>query len=274
MSSINLSDEGLDAAIEVTAQNEFGETIPCYVATERALTIHLDKREVVTVMTLGTQPELLTLGWLLNQRLVQSVNDVESIKVNWETESVEVITHRQAAGIEQKLKTKTVTTGCGQGAMYGDLLADLRKIKLPKVDIKQSLIYELLKTLNTHNEIYKQAGAVHGCALCQGTQILRFVEDVGRHNAVDAIAGYMAIKSISGADKVFYTTGRLTSEMVIKVAQMRIPILLSRSGTTHMALLLARKVGVTLLSRAKGRHFLIYTGADNVELDAIPNRSN
>lgn len=273
MNKIELSDEGLDATIEVTACNEFGEVIPCHVATERALTIHLDKREIVTVMTLGTQPERLTLGWLLNQRLVRSVKDVKSIEVNWETDSVSVITYRQEEGIEEKLKSKTVTTGCGQGAMYGDLMANLRKIKLSATKIKQSLIYDLLKILNTHNEIYKQAGAVHGCALCYGTEILRFVEDVGRHNAVDAIAGYMAIEEIQGADKIFYTTGRLTSEMVIKVAQMGIPILLSRSGTTHMALLLARKVGVTLLSRAKGRHFLAYTGADNIELDSIPNKA-
>ncbi|MFT5260953.1 MAG: FdhD protein [Saprospiraceae bacterium] len=274
MKTIELSDEGLDATIEVTAHNEYGEIIPCHVATERALTIHLDKREIVTVMTLGTQPELLTLGWLLNQRLVKSVKDVKSINVTWETDSVSVVTYRQAEGIEEKLKTKTVTTGCGQGAMYGDLMADMRKIKLPAVEIKQSLIYDLLKSLSTHNEIYKQAGAVHGCALCQGTKIMRFVEDVGRHNAVDAIAGYMAIKEIQGADKIFYTTGRLTSEMVIKVAQMGIPILLSRSGTTHMALILARKVGVTLLSRAKGRHFLAYTGAENIELDAIPSKAH
>lgn len=266
--SIELSDEGLDATIAVMAIDERGEQRQGHVAAERALTIYLDKREIVTVMTLGTRPELLTLGWLRNQRLVENLDDIASIIVNWETDSVAVTTFKEIDGLEQKLGRKTVTTGCGQGAMYGDMMAGLRKINLHAPKLKQSHIYDVLTALNAHNEIYRQAGAVHGCALCDGTEILSFVEDVGRHNAVDAIAGQMWISGINGDGKIFYTTGRLTSEMVIKVAQMGVPTLLSRSGTTHMGLQLARKVGVTLLSRAKGRHFLVYNGADNIIFDA------
>ena len=272
--TLELSDEGLDAAIKTVATNEFGEEIPCHVAAERALTIYLDRREIVTVMTLGTQPELLTLGWLLNQRLIPDIDAVESILVNWETDSVAVTSRRGIDDLDTKLDRKTVTTGCGQGAMYGDMMAGIHKTHLQAPQMDQSLIYALLKSLNQHNEIYKQAGAVHGCALCkstqQGTEILRFVEDVGRHNAVDAIAGYMALQEIQGADKIFYTTGRLTSEMVIKVTQMGVPVLLSRSGTTHMGLILARRVGLTLISPAKGRHFLIYNGKDKIHFDAKP----
>ena len=266
---IELSDAGLGATISVSAIDEHGEQRDGHVAAERALTIYLDKREIVTVMTLGTQPELLTLGWLRNQRLVESIEDIESIKVNWETDSVAVTTRKSIDGLDEKLSRKTVTTGCGQGAMYGDMMAGIHKTTLQAPILKQSHLYEVLAALNAHNEIYRQAGAVHGCALCDGTNILSFVEDVGRHNAVDTIAGHMWLNNISGAGKIFYTTGRLTSEMVIKVTQMRVPILLSRSGSTHMGLRLARQVGVTLISRAKGRHFLVYNGADKIKFDAM-----
>ena len=272
--SIELSNAGLGATIAVTAIDECGEQKPGHVAAERALTIYLDRREIVTVMTLGTQPELLTLGWLRNQRLVESLQDVKSILVNWETDSVNVTTHRAIDGLDEKLSRKTVTTGCGQGAMYGDMMAGLHRTNLQAPILKQSHVYEVLAALNAHNEIYRQAGAVHGCALCDGTEILSFVEDVGRHNAVDTIAGYMWLNDIQGEDKIFYTTGRLTSEMVIKVAQMRVPTLLSRSGTTHMGLRLARKVGVTLLSRARGRHFLIYNVSDKLIFDAKPKSAH
>lgn len=266
---IELSDAGLGATISVSAIDEHGEQRDGHVAAERALTIYLDKREIVTVMTLGTQPELLTLGWLRNQRLVESIEDIESIKVNWETDSVAVTTRKSIDGLDEKLSRKTVTTGCGQGAMYGDMMAGIHKTTLQAPILKQSHLYEVLAALNAHNEIYRQAGAVHGCALCDGTNILSFVEDVGRHNAVDTIAGHMWLNNISGEGKIFYTTGRLTSEMVIKVTQMRVPILLSRSGSTHMGLRLARQVGVTLISRAKGRHFLVYNGADKIKFDAM-----
>ncbi len=270
--NLELTDAGLGASFAVNGINEFGETIDGHIAAERALTIYLNKREIVTLMTLGTQPELLVLGWLRNQRLVKSIVEIRAIQVDWETESVAVTTHQSLDGIDEKLSKKTVTTGCGQGTVYGDMMDGLSQIKLPKVSLRQSRIYELLATLNKHNEIYKKAGAVHGCALCRDTENQRFVEDVGRHNAVDAIAGYMWLHDITGDDKIFYTTGRLTSEMVIKVAQMGIPVLLSRSGATQMGYEIAKQLGVVLISRAKGKHFLVYNGAENIEFDAIPNK--
>jgi FdhD protein len=267
-----MTQSGLDAACPVIAIDEYGEPRHGHIASERALTVYLDKREVLTLMTLGTQPELLVLGWLRNQRLVPSIGHIAAIQVDWATESAAVTTRGGIKELDDKLSRKTVTTGCGQGTVFGSLMDDLDKIHLTQRPLSQALIYGLLKNLNDYNEIYRTAGAVHGCALCQGTEVLRFVEDVGRHNAVDAIAGYMWLHDIPGTDKIFYTTGRLTSEMVIKVAQMGIPILLSRSGVTQMGLELARKVGVTLIARAKGNHFLVYNGADLIEYDAMPSR--
>ncbi len=264
-----MTDAGLDASAAVSAVDEFCKIRTSYIAAERPLTIYLDKREIVTVMTLGTQPELLILGWLRNQNMVADIEDIKSIQVDWETDSVAVTTHRTVDDIEEKLNKRTITTGCGQGTVFGALMDNIEKISLPETTIKQSTIYSLLKNLNDYNEVYKRAGAVHGCALCQQSDILRFVEDVGRHNAVDAIAGHMWLNQTGGNDKIFYTTGRLTSEMVIKVAQMGIPVLLSRSGVTQMGRELARKVGVTLVARAKGRHFLIYNGTEFVEFDAM-----
>ena len=261
---------GLTAAEPVTAVDEFGQPREGHIASEHALTLYLDKREILTLMTLGTHPELLVLGWLRNQRLVKNIEQIKAIQVDWETESAVVTTYAGIDGLGEKLNKKTVTSGCGQGTVFGNLMDELDKIKLPDIKLRQSMIYELLHTLQDYNEVYKRAGAVHGCALCQGPDILCFVEDVGRHNAVDAIAGHMWLENTSGDDKIFYTTGRLTSEMVIKVALMGIPILLSRSGVTQMGLDLARKMGVTLIARAKGNHFLVYHGSDLIEFDAIP----
>ncbi|MCU7918592.1 MAG: formate dehydrogenase accessory sulfurtransferase FdhD [Candidatus Thiodiazotropha sp. (ex Dulcina madagascariensis)] len=265
-----LTDAGLDAAEPATAIDEFGEIRAGHVAAERALTLYLDKREIVTLMTLGTRPEMLVLGWLRNQRLLQSIDQIKAVQVDWETESVAVATYHGVEGLDAKMARKTVTTGCGQGTVFGDLMDDLARISLPRGIIRQSEIYDLLKTLNAHNQVYQRAGAVHGCALCRDGDIQLFIEDVGRHNAVDAIAGQMWLEGTAGNDKLFYTTGRLTSEMVIKVAQMGIPILLSRSGVTQMGLALARQVGVTLIARAKGKHFLVYNGAENLTFDAVP----
>jgi FdhD protein len=268
-----LSNAGLQAAEAVTAIDESGQLRKGYIAAERALTIYLNKREIVTLMTLGTNPEQLVLGWLKNQRLVQDINEIQSLQVDWDTDAAAITTFNQVADLDKKLGRKTVTTGCGQGTVFGGLMDDLDKISLPRVQIKQSEIYDLLYTLNHHNEVYRRAGAVHGCALCENTQLELFVEDVGRHNAVDAIAGHMWLHNTPGHNKLFYTTGRLTSEMVIKIAQMGIPVLLSRSGVTQMALELAQKVGVTLIARARGRHFLVYNGAEYIEFDAIPEPS-
>jgi len=271
---IIMTDAGLDAATEVTAIDEYGNARAGHIAAERALTLFIDKREVVTLMTMGTQPELLVLGWLRNQRIVPGKDSIKAIQVDWETDSVAVTTFEGIDQLDTKLSKKTVTTGCGQGTVFGDLMEDLDTIQLPEITYSQSGIYALLQALSHHNEIYRRAGAVHGCALCRDTEILCFVEDVGRHNAVDAIAGHMWLHDTTGHDKVFYTTGRLTSEMVIKVAQMGIPLLLSRSGVTQMGLELARKVGVTLIARAKGKHFLIYNGVDQVLFDAIPKQKS
>ena len=264
-----MTDAGLDASSPVSAVDELCKIRTSYIAAERPLTIYLDKREIVTVMTLGTQPELLILGWLRNQNIVADIKNIKSIQVDWETDSVAVTTHQPIKYIDEKLNKRTITTGCGQGTVFGALMDNIEKIRLPEIYIKQSTIYDLLSNMNDYNEIYKRAGAVHGCALCQQSNILRFVEDVGRHNAVDAIAGYMWLNRVNGNDKIFYTTGRLTSEMVIKVAQMGIPVLLSRSGVTQMGRELARKLGVTLIARAKGRHFLIYNGTEFIQFDAM-----
>ncbi len=235
-----LTNAGLKATASVVAQNEYNQPVDGSIAIERALTIYLDKREIVTLMTLGNHPELLILGWLRNQRMVDNIEDIKAIQVDWETESVAITTHQQIADLDDKLSRKTVTTGCGQGTMFGDLMENIDKIQLQQPHLKQSSIYALLNSLNEYNEIYKSAGAVHGCALCSDALgIEQFIEDVGRHNAVDAIAGYMWLNDLGGADKLFYTTGRLTSEMVIKVALMGIPVLLSRSGITAMGLEIA-----------------------------------
>jgi FdhD protein len=265
-----LSDAGLKPAFPVVAVDEYGEARESFIAGEQPLTLYIDKREVVTLMTLGTHPELLVLGYLRNQRLVPCLESVYSIQVDWESEAVAVTTFDGVSDLEEKLRHRTVTTGCGQGTVFGRITEHLERLRLPRVVVRQSQLYALLDALSTYNEVYRRAGAVHGCALCASGRIELFVEDVGRHNAADAIAGYMWLNAVPGGDKVFYTTGRLTSEMVIKVAQMGIPVLVSRSGITHKGLELARKVGVTLVARAKGQHFLVYNGAEQMIFDARP----
>lgn len=269
-----LSSAGLRPTHPVEAIDEFGAKRDMRVAGEFPLTIKVDEREVVTLMTLGTYPELLALGYLRNQRLVESVYDIKSIKVDWDRETAFVETHAGEGIIdwENKLSKRTVTTGCGQGTVFSCTLDKIYENPLPKAFIRQSTLYGLLSNIAKFNEIYKQAGAVHGCALCDDTNIEIFVEDVGRHNAADTIAGQMWMDGTSGEGKIFYTTGRLTSEIVMKVAHMGIPILLSRSGITYMGLELAQDLRVTMIARAKGRHFLVYNGSDTVEYDQIPER--
>jgi FdhD protein len=272
-----MTDAGLRPAHAVSAVDEYGDTREGLVAGERPLTLYLDEREIVTLMTLGTHPEMLTLGYLLNQRLVPCLESVETVTVDWEREAVSVTSFERIADLESRLRHRTVTTGCAQGTVFGHVGEQLERLRLPPGGIAQSRIYRLLDALSDYNEVYRRAGAVHGCGLCDfdaagRPRIELFVEDVGRHNAADAIAGYMWLNRVAGADRVFYTTGRLTSEMVIKVAQMGIPVLLSRSGATYRGLELARQVGVLTIARAKGRHFLVYTGADRVAFDAPPPR--
>ena len=256
--------------IAVTAIDENGEVLNKSVACERPLTVYLNWRPIVTLMTLGAKPEALALGYLKNQGFITDAAQLESVIVDWEVSSAAVITTEQTDNLDARLAEKTVTSGCGQGTVYGGFMQGLDEITLPRPSLKQSVLYALLKNINDYNETYKNAGAVHGCGLCQGDRILAFVEDVGRHNAVDTLAGDMWLAQDSGADKTFYTTGRLTSEMVIKVAKMGIPVLLSRSGVTQMGLELAQQLGITIIARAKGRHFLVYHGAETIDFDAKP----
>jgi len=261
-----LTNAARPATFEVEAYNERGEMVPTAIAGEHPLTLYLDKREIVTLMTLGHAPEALAIGYLRNQRLVDSIDEVEAVQVDWETESVAVVTRKSGKKGKKKLGKRTVTSGCGQGTMYGDLMEEVDKVKLREdIRLEDADLFTLLEKVRKHETIYKQAGAVHGCALASTAgEILMFVEDVGRHNAVDAIAGFMWLDGIDGSDKVFYTTGRLTSEMVIKCAQMRIPFLVSRSGLTHMGHAIAKKIGITMLGRASGRHYLAFTGKERI----------
>jgi len=216
-------------------------------------------------MTLGHAPEALAIGYLRNQRLADSIDDIAAVQVDWETESVAVTT-RKKRDLTSRLAKKTVTTGCGQGTVFGDLMEEIDRVHLRKdIFLEDANLFILLEKVRKHETIYKQAGAVHGCALATTAgEILMFVEDVGRHNAVDAIAGFMWLDGLDGSDKVFYTTGRLTSEMVIKCAQMRIPFLVSRSGLTQMGHAIAQRVGITMLGRASGRHYLAFTGKERL----------
>ncbi len=265
-----LTQSGLAPTCSVIAHDEYGNERETQIAGELPLTIYLDRREIVTLMTLGRHPEALVLGFLKNQHLVKDIEDIEAVQVDWETNAVAVTTNNPIADLEKRLEKRTVTTGCGQGTVFGDIMAGLNEIKLNHSPVKQSVVYDLLYNMREHNDVYKSAGAVHGCALCEDAKILNFVEDVGRHNAVDAIAGMMWLDRISGDDKIFYSTGRLTSEMVIKVSQMGISVLLSRSGITQMGLELAQKTSVTLIARAKGRHFLVFNGLELIQYDAPP----
>ncbi|MFI3274729.1 formate dehydrogenase accessory sulfurtransferase FdhD [Vibrio sp.] len=253
--------------IEVEVFDEYGEKLTKQIACERPLTVMLNWKEIVTLMTLGSRPEALVLGYLKNQSFLSDPESVESIIIDWETSSAAVITKEDTSQLEQALKKKTITSGCGQGTMYGNVMKQLEDYQVPQTKIKQSEIYTALEALTHYNDTYKKAGAVHGCAVCKDDQVLSFVEDVGRHNAVDTLAGEMWLNKEDGADKIFYTTGRLTSEMVIKVAQMGIPVLLSRSGVTQMGLDLAQKFGITTIARAKGLRFQVFTGADKISFD-------
>ena len=215
-------------------------------------------------MTLGQAPEALAIGYLRNQRLVSSLDELAAVQVDWETDAVAVTTRRGVKSLAKKLAKRTVTTGCGQGTMFGDLMEEVDSIRLrDDVRLPEASLFAVLEAVRQQETVYNSAGAVHGCALASNegadSRILIFVEDVGRHNAVDAIAGRMWLDGIDGSDKIFYTTGRLTSEMVIKAAQMGIPVLVSRSGLTEMGRI-ATRVGMTMIGRAAGKHFLLFTG--------------
>jgi FdhD protein len=261
-----LSNASRPATFLVDAVNETGAVEPTSIAGEHPLTLYVDKREIVTRMTLGAAPEALAIGYLRNQRLVKNIEDIASVQVDWEVNAVAVITQNGVADLSSKMEKRTVTTGCGQGTVFGDLMAEIDSVKLrDDVRLTEETFFALLNAVRVHDTVYKQAGAVHGCALFNCSELLYFVEDVGRHNAVDAIAGMMWLDHVDGSDKIFYTTGRLTSEMVIKAAQMRIPFLVSRSGLTQMGYEVANRVGITMIGRATGKHYLLFTGKDRFE---------
>ena len=257
----HLTDAKRPLTFSVEAQNEKGEVEPTSIAGEHPLTLYVDKREIVTLMTLGAAPEALAIGYLRNQRLIKQIEDLESVQVDWETNAVAVVTRRGIADLDSRMEKRTVTTGCGQGTVFGGLMEEIDSIQLrDDVQLTDETFFALLNAVRLHETVYKQAGAVHGCALFQGAEMMYFVEDVGRHNAVDAIAGMMWLDHVDGSDKIFYTTGRLTSEMVIKAAQMQIPFLVSRSGLTQMGYEVANRVGITMIGRATGKHYLLFTG--------------
>ncbi len=256
----------------VRVRNEFGEVSDTSIPAERALTVYLDKRELVTLMTLGGDPELLVLGFLRNQRLIDSVDQIESITVDWSIGEGEVgepgvaaVRTRADAGVRiERSAERVVTTGCGQGSVFGDLMAHIDEIELPAAQITQSQLYGIVNAIRLQESTYKSSGSVHGCALFRGEDMLLFVEDVGRHNAVDTIAGWMWMNDMDGSDKVFYTTGRLTSEMVIKSAQMGIPVVVSRSGITQMGLDVALRVGLCAIGRATNKRFLCFSAPERL----------
>ena len=260
---------------EVEALNERGEALPTPIAGEHPLTLYVDKQELVTLMTLGQAPEALAIGYLRNQRLVQSIEDIAAVQVDWETDAVAITLRRPLQDLQEKMARRTVTTGCGQGTVFGDLMEEIDSVRLrDDVNLTEEALYALLDAVRRHETVYKSAGAVHGCALASqahaGAGIMTFVEDVGRHNAVDAIAGQMWLEDIDGSDKLFYTTGRLTSEMVIKAAQMHIPFLVSRSGLTQMGYEIAVRTGITMIGRAVNKHYLLFTGKHRFVKSSMP----
>ena len=273
---LRLTSAGIAATREIRILDEFGDQRSIQIPIERALTVFVDKRELVTLMTLGAIPELLVLGYLRNQRLIESVDEIESITVDWDVAAAAVKTRAGIADIEARTARRVVTTGCGQGTVFGDLMAHLDALSLPAVQaarIRQGTLVAMLDVMRQQDSIHRKAGSVHGCALFAGSRLLTFVEDVGRHNAIDTIAGWMLLHGVDGGDKLFYTTGRLTSEMVMKSAQMGVPIVVSRNGVTALGHEMAEQLGMTLFGRASNRHFLCYCGFERFDSEPEPQRA-
>lgn len=262
-----------DLTLDVSVVDESGQTRRVFIPAERDLTIYVDKRELVTLMTLGAHPEWLVLGYLLNQRLVGGVDDVESITVDWDVGAAAVVTRAGIDRIEERTARRVVTTGCGQGSVFGGLLDDVDRIALPpQVPLHQAQLHDIVNTMRQHDSTYKVAGSVHACALFANHELRLFVEDVGRHNAVDTIAGWLAMQGEwPEGPRVFYTTGRLTSEMIIKAAQMGVPVVISRSGITEMGLRVAQRVGLCAVGRARHRRFLCFSHPQRLVWDGGPD---
>lgn len=259
-------DERLSRA--VTGIDQTGAEADTHVVHERPLTIYLNAQEIVTSMTIGDHPDWLAVGYLLNQGMLQHDDEITGIDYDDDLEVIVVRTVRET-NFEEKMKKKTRTSGCAQGTVFGDMMENFETTQLSQnARIKTSWLYALTRKINTAPSLYLKAGAIHGCVLCKGDTPLVYLEDVGRHNAVDKIAGWMFLHKVSPDDKLFYTTGRLTSEMILKCAAMRIPILVSRSGFTAWGVDLARQVGMTVIGRARGKRFLALSGAERIEFDA------
>jgi FdhD protein len=251
----------------VVGWDQDGAPVEASIVVERPLTLYLNGQEIVTMMTIGDHPAWLAVGYLLNQNMLRADDELAGVDHDEETGTV-VVRTRARTNFEEKLRKKTLTSGCAQGTAFGDLMERFDSVALPAdAVLRTSWLYRLLRKINTAPSLYLEAGAIHGCALCQQDSVLAYMEDVGRHNAIDKIAGFMFANRLGGADKIFYTTGRLTSEMVIKCVQMGIPILVSRSGFTAWGVELARQAGLTLIGRAKGARFLVLSGPDRVLRD-------
>ncbi len=252
---------------KVTGIDQEGRTVETSVVMERPLTLFLNGREIVTMMTVGDHPDFLAVGYLLNQNMLRAEDRITGIDYDEELETVVVRTDRET-DFEDKLRKKTLTSGCAQGTVFGDLMEKFEEVRLDRnAVLRTSWLYALSRKINTVPSLYLAAGAIHGCVLCEEDRPLLYMEDVGRHNAIDKIAGYMHLHRISPAGKIFYTTGRLTSEMVIKTVQMAIPILISRSGFTAWGVDLARQAGLTLIGRAKGKRFVALAGSERIIFD-------
>mgnify|MGYP006272358171 FL=1 len=250
----------------VTGIDHTGAPVEIRVPVERALTLYLNAQEIVTMMTINDYPEYLALGYLLNQNMLKPSDVVTEVEYDDDLQVV-VVRTEHGTNFEQKLKKKTLTSGCAQGTAFGDLMESIEDIELPQTPLRTSWIYQMTHEINTKPSLYLTAGAIHGCVLCQEGTPICYMEDVGRHNAVDKIAGWMFRHGVSAADKIFYTTGRLTSEMVIKTVRMGIPILVSRSGFTSWGVELARQAGLMLIGRAKGKRFIALSGAERLIFD-------
>ena len=262
-------DPNLTARVE--GVDQFGDPITTSVTVERPLTIFLNSQEIVTVMTICDYPDYLAVGYLVNQNMLSAADTITGVEYDDDIEAVVVRTEAET-NFEDKLKQKTLTSGCAQGTVFGDLMEKFEDVELSDdVRLPTSQLFTLLKKINTAPSLYLEAGAIHGCVLCHGDQALIYMEDVGRHNAVDKIAGYMHLNGITGDDKLFYTTGRLTSEMVIKTVQMGMPILVSRSGFTARGVDLARQANLTLIGRARGKRFVALAGSHRIDYDETPD---
>ncbi len=255
----------------VTGTDQNGDPLDTHVVVERPLTLFLNRQEIVTMMTICDYPDYLAVGYLVNQNMLDPREKITSIDYEEDIETVVVRTERET-DFEDKLRKKTLTSGCAQGTVFGDLMEKFEDIHLPAdAEIRTSWLYTLTKKINTAPSLYLQAGAIHGCVLCEEDRPLIYMEDVGRHNAIDKIAGYMALHNIGPEGKSFYTTGRLTSEMVIKTVQMGISVLISRSGFTAWGVELAREANLTLIGRARGKRFVALAGQDRIIYDADPD---